>query len=50
MIGSFDRNVLSKARKLKEFGAAKDGKLLPEALESIDLQPRALAPPSEDAA
>ena len=50
MIGSFDRNVLSKARKLKDFGAAKDGKLLPEALEPIDLQPRTLAPPSEDAA
>jgi len=43
LIGSFDRNVLSKARKLKEFGAAKDGKLLPEALDPIDLQPRALA-------
>ncbi len=50
LIGSFDRNVLSKARKLKDFGAAKDGKLLPEALESIDLQARTLAPPSEDAA
>ena len=50
LIGSFDRNVLSKARKLKEFGAAKDGKLLPEALDPIDLQARTLAPPSEDAA
>lgn len=42
LVGSFDRNVLSKARKLKEFGAAKDGKQLPEALEPIDLQVRAL--------
>lgn len=50
LIGSFDRNVLSKARKLKEFGAAKDGKLLPEVLEPIDLQARTLAPPDEDAA
>jgi DNA recombination protein RmuC len=50
MIGSLERNVLSKARKLKEFGAAKDGKQLPDELEPIDLQPRALTPPSEDAA
>lgn len=50
LIGSYDRNVLSKARKLKDFGAAKEGKLLPEALDPIDLQPRTLAPPSEDAA
>jgi DNA recombination protein RmuC len=49
LIGSFDRNVLSKARKLKDFGAAKDGKLLPEALEPIDMQPRSL-PVNEDAA
>jgi len=54
MIGSYDRNVLSKARKLKESGAVKDGKTLPEALEPIDLQPRSLtlneAPLQEDAA
>jgi len=42
MIGSLERNVLNKARRLKEFGAAKDGKALPEALDSIDLQPRSL--------
>jgi DNA recombination protein RmuC len=50
MIGSFDRNVLSKARKLKDYGAAKEGKLLPEDLEPIDLQPRALTQLNEDAA
>ena len=54
LIGSFERNVLNKARKLKDFGAAKDGKALPEALEPIDLQPRSLnvieAPANEDAA
>ncbi len=43
MIGSFERNVLGKARRLREFGAAKDGKLLPDALEPVDLQPRSLA-------
>ncbi len=42
LIGSFDRNVLSKARKLREYGAAKDGKALPDALEPSDLQPRGL--------
>jgi DNA recombination protein RmuC len=41
-VGSFEHNVLSKARKLKDFGAAKGGKVLPEELEPIDLQPRAL--------
>lgn len=54
MIGSLERNVLSKARKLKESGAAKDGKSLPENLEPIDLQARALTmsdtPANEDAA
>ena len=53
MIGSFDRNVLSKARRLREYGAAKDGKVLPETLEPIDLQPRALSisePRDEEAA
>lgn len=50
MVGSFDRNVLSKARKLKEYGAGKDGKALPDALEPIDLQARSLSAPSEDAA
>lgn len=43
MIGSLERNVLNKARRLKEFGAAKDGKALPEALDPIDLQPRLLS-------
>jgi DNA recombination protein RmuC len=41
-IGSFEANVLSKARKLREYGAGRDGKSLPEAVESIDLQPRTL--------
>ena len=54
LIGSFERNVLNKARKLKDFGAAKDGKALPEALEPIDLQLRALSvlevPASDEAA
>jgi DNA recombination protein RmuC len=54
MIGSLERNVLSKARKLKESGAAKDGKSLPENLEPIDLQARSLtmsdAAANEDAA
>ena len=42
LIGSLERNVLSKARRLRDFGASKDGKALPEALDPIDLQPRAL--------
>ena len=54
MIGSFERNVLGKARRLRDFGAAKDGKTLPEALEPIDLQARSLSvqetPANEDAA
>lgn len=50
LVGSYERNVMSKARKLKDYGAAKEGKALPEAVEPIDLQVRALNPPSEDAA
>jgi DNA recombination protein RmuC len=42
MIGSLERNVLSKARRLRDFGAHKEGKELPEALETIDKTPRAL--------
>jgi DNA recombination protein RmuC len=42
MIGSLERNVLSKARRLRDFGADKEGKELTEALEPIDKQPRAL--------
>ncbi|MBV8061319.1 MAG: DNA recombination protein RmuC [Alphaproteobacteria bacterium] len=42
LIGSYERNVLSKARKLKEFGAAKDGKELPNGLDVLDTQPRSL--------
>ncbi|MFY9288115.1 MAG: DNA recombination protein RmuC [Alphaproteobacteria bacterium] len=49
MIGSLERNVLSKARRLRDFGAAKDGKALPETLEPIDLQARSLTM-SENAA
>ena len=41
-IGSLDRNVLSKARRLRDYGAGKDGKTLPESLEPLDLQPRHL--------
>ncbi len=42
MVGSLERNVLSKARRLREYGANKEGKELPEALEPIDLQPRTM--------
>jgi DNA recombination protein RmuC len=42
MIGSLQGNVLSKARRLRDYGAGKDGKALPEAMEPIDLQPRSL--------
>jgi len=42
MIGSLERNVLTKARRLRDFGADKEGKPLAESLEPIDLQPRAL--------
>jgi DNA recombination protein RmuC len=42
MIGSLERNVLSKARRLRDFGADKEGKELGEALEPIDKSPRAL--------
>jgi DNA recombination protein RmuC len=48
MVGSYERNVLNKARKLKEYGAAKDGKDLPEELEPIDLQPRQLTAVAEE--
>jgi DNA recombination protein RmuC len=54
MIGSFERNVLGKARRLRDFGAAKEGKAITDALEPIDLQTRSLtvsdAPANEDAA
>jgi DNA recombination protein RmuC len=54
MIGSFERNVLPKARRLRDFGAAKDDKILTEVLEPIDLQTRNLSgneiPMNEDAA
>jgi DNA recombination protein RmuC len=42
MIGSLERNVLSKARRLRDYGANKEGKTLVETLEPIDLQPRNL--------
>ena len=42
MIGSLERNVLSKARRMRDFGADNEGKALPEALEPIDIQPRVL--------
>jgi len=43
LIGSLEKNVLGKARKLREYGAGKDGKMLPEAIEPIDAQPRGLS-------
>ncbi|MGE3623301.1 MAG: DNA recombination protein RmuC [Bdellovibrionales bacterium] len=46
-IGSFDRNVLGKARRLREYGAGKDGKSLPEGLDPIDIQPRAITAVAE---
>jgi DNA recombination protein RmuC len=52
-LGSFERNVLGKARRLRDYGAGRDGKALPEALEALESQPRALAevpPANEDAA
>jgi DNA recombination protein RmuC len=42
-VGSLERNVLSKARRLQEFGAGKEGKNLPEVMDIIDIQPRALS-------
>ena len=44
MIGSLERNVLSKARRLRDFGANKEGKELGDVLEPIDRQPRVLQP------
>ena len=48
MVGSLERNVLSKARRLRDYGATKEGKELPEGIEPIDLQARKLniAPPA----
>ena len=42
MVGSLERNVLSKARRLRDYGANKEGKPLTDVLEPIDLQPRKL--------
>jgi DNA recombination protein RmuC len=55
LIGSFERNVLGKARKFKDYGAVPDGKMLPDAVEPIDIRPRDMAaieapPVEEDAA
>jgi DNA recombination protein RmuC len=50
MLGSLERNVLSKARRLRDYGAAKDGKALPEEIEPIDIQPRMIAGDAEDEA
>ena len=41
MIGSLERNVLSKARRMKEYGARKEGKEIPD-LEPIDKTARTL--------
>jgi hypothetical protein len=42
MIGSLERNVLNKARRLRDYGANNEGKPLTEALEPINLQARNL--------
>ncbi len=42
MIGSLEHNVFSKARRLRELGAKKEGKELPDDLETIDKHPRSL--------
>jgi DNA recombination protein RmuC len=42
MIGSLERNVLTKARRLRDYGANKEGKELSEAIEPIDMRPRTL--------
>lgn len=42
MIGSLERNVLTKARRLRDFGANKEGKELPEALDAIETRTRTL--------
>lgn len=41
-IGSLERNVLSKARRLRDFGAGKDGKTLPDPVEGITQTTRRL--------
>ncbi len=42
MVGSMERNVLTKARRLRDYGADKEGKELTESLDPIDLHPRSL--------
>jgi len=55
-VSSFERNILTKALRLREYGAAKDGRVLPETIEPIDLQSRLVTvvqsenPAKEDAA
>ena len=39
-MGSLNRNVLSKARKLRDYGSGKDGKAVPEAMEPLEIQAR----------
>jgi DNA recombination protein RmuC len=50
LVGSLERNVLTKARRMREYGANTEGRELPDAIEPIDLQPRKLniAPPAKD--
>ena len=54
MVGSLERNVMPKARRLRDYGADREGKELAEGLEPIDLQLRSLqaldAPEKDDAA
>lgn len=40
MIGSLERNVLTKARRLRDFGAKKEGKDLPEEVPPVEKAPR----------
>lgn len=49
LIGSLDRNVLPKARRLSEYGAKKEGKNLADALEPIDLTLRSLTVDEDEA-
>jgi DNA recombination protein RmuC len=45
LLGSLERNVISKARRLRDFGAGKEGKSLPEAIEPIEVQSRGISSP-----
>jgi len=42
VVGSLERNVLVKARRLRDYGATKEGKEIAESIDPIDVQPRVL--------